>query len=72
MDGLQLMAWNWQQPDWPHFRWDADSLKQYETQFLHNVGMQIGSTKHFDEVTRQLVLVDMLTGPYWSQVAALI
>jgi hypothetical protein len=34
--------------------------------------MKIGSTKHFDEVTRQLALVDMLTGTYWSQVAALI
>jgi Fic family protein len=62
MDGLSLMAWDWQQPEWPHFRWDADSLNHYETQFLHNVGMQTGSTKHFDEVTRQLVLVDMLTG----------
>jgi Fic family protein len=56
------MVWNWQQLDWPNFLWNASALEHYEAQFLQNVGIQIGSAKHFDEATRQLVLIDMLTG----------
>jgi Fic family protein len=56
------MAWNWQRSDWPHFQWNADALKRYEAPFLQNVGVQIGATRHFDDATRKLVLVDMLTG----------
>jgi Fic family protein len=56
------MAWNWQQSDWPLFQWDADALKHFEAPFLQNVGVQVGSARHFDDATRQLVLVDMLTG----------
>jgi Fic family protein len=56
------MAWNWQQSDWPSFRWNGNILAKYEEQFLQNVGIQIGATKHFDEDTRLLLMVDMLTG----------
>lgn len=40
------MAWNWQQDDWPHFRWDKDALAGVEAQFLHQSGILIGATKH--------------------------
>jgi Fic family protein len=56
------MRWNWEQSDWPNFHWDADALASFEAQFLQRAGMQIGSIKHFDNETRQVVLVDMLTG----------
>lgn len=56
------MRWNWQQPEWPDFRWNAETLASFEAQFLHQSGMQIGSTRHFDDDTKQLILVDMLTG----------
>jgi Fic family protein len=56
------MVWNWQRSDWPHFTWNSEALKQYEAPFLENVGVQIGAARHFDDATRQLVLVDMLTG----------
>jgi Fic family protein len=56
------MVWNWQQSDWPHFQWNAEALKPYEAPFLQNVGIQIGAARHFDDATRQLVLVNMLTG----------
>ena len=56
------MAWNWQQSDWPNFRWSKNAVAKFEAQFLQNVGIQTGSAKHFDNETRQLVLVDMLTG----------
>lgn len=56
------MVWNWQHKDWPNFHWNAEALAGFEAQFLQNTGIQIGSAKHLDDETRQLVLVDMLTG----------
>jgi Fic family protein len=56
------MAWNWQHKDWPNFRWNAEALAGFEAQFMQNTGIQIGAAKHLDDDTRQLVLVDMLTG----------
>jgi len=56
------MGWNWQHKDWPSFRWDAEIVAGFEAQFMQNTGIQIGAAKHLDDETRQLVLVDMLTG----------
>jgi Fic family protein len=56
------MDWNWQHKDWPSFRWDAEVVAGFEAQFMQNTGIQIGAAKHLDDETRQLVLVDMLTG----------
>lgn len=56
------MAWNWQQNDWPHFRWDEDALAQAEAQFLRQSGILIGATRHFSETDKNLLVVDLITG----------
>jgi Fic family protein len=56
------MLWNWQQSDWPHFRWDGVALVQFEARFLQNAGEQIGSIKHVGDEDRAAILIDMLTG----------
>lgn len=56
------MTWNWQQPDWPHFRWDAAELAALEARFLQNAGERIGSIKHVDRDDRIAILIDMMTG----------
>jgi Fic family protein len=56
------MTWNWQQSNWPEFSWNADALTGLEAQFLHQSGIQIGAVRHFDDETRHLILIDMLTG----------
>jgi hypothetical protein len=28
------MTWNWQQPDWPNFRWKHARLRKAEEHFL--------------------------------------
>lgn len=48
------MAWNWQQPDWPHFTWNHDALLRYEEQFLLGGGVLVGVAKH-------------LSGDDWNQ-----
>jgi hypothetical protein len=46
------MTWNWQQPDWPRFSWDATRLEQAERQFLLETGVNIGTVKHLDTADR--------------------
>jgi len=54
------MTWNWEQDDWPVFRWDKAALEEFETVFLRKSGVQIGSIRHFDEEMRLSIMVDMM------------
>jgi Fic family protein len=55
------MRWNWQQPDWPNFRWDEKVLAKAEAAFLRGAGVLVGSAKHLDENARQQLLVDAMS-----------
>lgn len=56
------MKWNWQQPDWPEFRWDSAALAALEAQFLQQSGILIGSIKHLADDARAAVTIDIMTG----------
>ncbi|MBC2665752.1 Fic family protein [Novosphingobium flavum] len=56
------MKWNWQQPDWPEFRWDRAPLVAPEAQFLQQSGILIGSVKHLADDDRAAVTIDIMTG----------
>jgi Fic family protein len=56
------MMWNWQQSDWPNFRWNDTTLAPFEARFLQNAGEQIGSIKHVGDEDRTAILIDMMTG----------
>lgn len=55
------MKWNWQQPDWPHFRWNGDALAALEARFLQQSGVMIGVVKHLGEEDRTSVVLDVMT-----------
>jgi Fic family protein len=55
------MRWNWQQSDWPNFRWDDKVLAKAEAAFLRGAGVLVGSAKHLDENTRQQLVVDAMS-----------
>lgn len=55
------MTWNWQQSDWPDFRWNGEELKALEAQFQLQSGILIGSIKHIPDSDRTLLIVDMIT-----------
>ncbi len=55
------MIWNWQQGDWPHFRWDKKALAKAEEQFLRQSGVLIGAARHFNEDDKNLFVVDLIT-----------
>ncbi|MCP3905988.1 MAG: Fic family protein [Planctomycetes bacterium] len=55
------MTWNWQQPDWPHFSWQEDRLKQAEEQFLVGGGVILGAVSHLDGESREQLTVESMS-----------
>lgn len=55
------MKWNWQQPDWPDFRWNSDGLAAHEARFLQQSGVMIGVVKHLGDDDRNNVVLDVMT-----------
>ncbi len=43
------MVWNWEQPDWPSFRWDAGRLAEAERVYAEGAGVLLGSVQHLAE-----------------------
>ena len=55
------MAWNWQQPDWPKFSYEAVPLQPLEKQFLLRSGEFIGVFKHIGEHDRDLLKIELIS-----------
>ena len=55
------MSWNWQQPDWPRFSWQADRLARAERQFLLAAGAIHGAISHLDGESRDRLTVQAMS-----------
>jgi Fic family protein len=55
------MLWNWQLSDWPHFAFDRAQLAGPEARFLKSAGVIVGSIHHLDGVTRQGLVVELIS-----------
>jgi Fic family protein len=55
------MTWNWEQEDWPNFRYDSSALKKYEEQFLHRSGLLFGAYKHINDEEKDTLKVDLIS-----------
>ncbi len=55
------MTWNWQQPNWPNFKWDPLRLSAAEQQFLLGAGVAIGTVKHLGEDEHNQLLVELMS-----------
>jgi Fic family protein len=62
--GLFLMTkhrrWNWEQKDWPHFSYVAESIIPLEHQFLHQAGMLTGVIKHINDEDKKMLTVQII------------
>jgi Fic family protein len=56
------MRWNWQNPDWPNFRWDAARIAAAEEKFLLGAGVVLGATKHLGEDEHNQLIVEAMSG----------
>ncbi|HEX3572892.1 MAG TPA: Fic family protein [Acidobacteriaceae bacterium] len=54
------MRWNWEQPEWPNFRWERSRLIQAEEQFLMGTGVLIGAAAHLDDEGRTRLVAEEL------------
>ena len=56
------MAWNWQSPDWPNFKWDHARIVAAEEHFLLGAGIAIGALKHLGKDERDQLMVELMSG----------
>ena len=54
------MSWNWQKKQWPNFKYDENILKQYESTFLYNSGIFLGTLKHLLGEEKKLLSVEII------------
>jgi Fic family protein len=54
------MAWNWQQPDWPEFSYNAATLEPLEKQFLLLSGEFIGAFKHIGRDDQDMLRIELI------------
>lgn len=55
------MIWNWQQKDWPEFRYDSSALGELESRFLRQSGVLQGTLKHIGEDDKVRLTVDLMS-----------
>lgn len=54
------MTWNWQQEDWPNFKYDKSALEGLENNFLKNSGILIGAFKHLSEDNKKKLIIEKI------------
>ena len=54
------MLWNWQQPDWPDFRYEKNRLELREARFLHSAGLISGLIKHLDPTAGEQLRIELI------------
>ncbi|MBA8667893.1 Fic family protein [Holosporaceae bacterium 'Namur'] len=54
------MIWNWQQEDWPNFKYDKSVLEESENNFLKNSGILIGAFKHLSENNKKKLTIEII------------
>lgn len=55
------MTWNWEQPDWPNWRFDPKALAKFEEEFLLNSGRLIGAWQHLSSADQDEAKVELLS-----------
>lgn len=55
------MPWNWQNPDWPEFRFHPELLAEREATFLRQSGVVVGTMRHFADAERLPLVIDLIS-----------
>ena len=53
--------WNWQQGDWPRFRFDKSALDEREAKFLLHGGLLLGALLHMGDDDKSALTVDLIS-----------
>jgi Fic family protein len=55
------MPWNWEQPGWPEFMWDAKNMAPLEEQFLRQSGEFVGAFRHVRSDDQAALRIELLS-----------
>ncbi len=55
------MRWNWQQSDWPAFKWNKACLAKAEERFLLGGGRFLGTVNHLSSEDRDQIIVEAIS-----------
>ncbi len=58
---MDQQKWNWQQPDWPHFKYSTSKLDVLERKFLLELGKYSGSLKHVRVEDKEYFEIEILS-----------
>ena len=54
-------TWNWQQNDWPEFRYNSTKLEALEAEFLRQSGVFMGAIRHVGDDDKQQLCVELIS-----------
>lgn len=54
-------VWNWQQKDWPAFRYDSAQLAGLEAQFLKQSGVFAGAIRHVGAADKEQLTIELIS-----------
>ena len=55
------MKWNWQQKDWPNFKYSFSKIKQYEEEFLHNSGLLFSVFNSISNQDKENIKINLIS-----------
>ena len=55
------MPWNWEEPNWPNFTYDATALEPLEAEFLLRSGEFIGAFKHVSQGDQENLRIELIS-----------
>src|SRR5437016_8552506 len=55
------MTWNWEQPEWPNFSYDSNTLEPLEQQFLRQSGEFVGVYKHVGADDQEALKIELIS-----------
>jgi Fic family protein len=55
------MQWNWQQADWPNFRFQPAALAAREALFHRQIGVVVGTVRHVTDEDRLSLVIELIT-----------
>ncbi|MPZ47416.1 MAG: DUF4172 domain-containing protein [Betaproteobacteria bacterium] len=55
------MRWNWQDPDWPRFRFQPEALAAREAAFLQRTGIVVGTVRHLPDHEHLQLVIELMS-----------
>jgi Fic family protein len=55
------MKWNWQDKNWPNFKYNIEKISPYEAEFLLRSGEHVGAFKHISDQEKDQLKIELIS-----------